>query len=658
VFNEVDMAKTILKMSYHGDIRRAILEEELTYERVCKRMQATWPTLEAGVIPKYADEEGDLCTLCSASFPDFLALARADAATKAALGAGGATGVSSEAASGQRPGSLVLRLELQAESATKTGGASKGALIEDSNSDRLEHPLLDATFSAIGGFVSEGDGQGEQRSREDNGGDPDFIRGRGGGHRWGYDWAQHGHGWKHHCPHGHGWGDRAVDPNAWLLRPRKIVWLLSRLRASGALSSRVAASFCANLLPGMVAKVANNVEEVGRSVRQNLTQLQTVLHSLVELVKDTKGLEHCETALAVLAVMVDDESPDEAVASDKAAGEALLMLLTAVDMLPFDDKLAFLDAAYHALKTELHSLLDSVEECTPYWAKVQLQHPHVTCDGCDKGPIQGLRFRCKSCADFDLCGECYAKKTVLHSGAYADHEFECIPTDWSAIRKRKWDENPIAEAMHKGAWAVKHAMAGLFGKGCKGKGKKGKCGKRDAEAARMNVAAGDDWKLKKGKFFKGKGKGKGEDEGSKEKKPERSCASPGCTFLATWHPTHCCGACARKGCACHGPRCARQTIQQTVREPENGSAVEVEQSTLTTCEAVDLAQGPLPLEPSAPVRRVIPVSLGDGQQLSIEWLKGEEPEAVAQRFLTEQGLPLDELSTIVAFMAMADEQLQ
>merc|ERR1719476_686979 len=99
-------------------------------------------------------------------------------------------------------------------------------------------------------------------------------------------------------------------------------------------------------------------------------------------------------------------------------------------------------------------------------------------------------------------------------------------------------------------------------------------------------------------------------------------------------------------------------MQQAVREPENGGAAEVEQSTLTTCEAASLVQGPLPLEPSAPARRVVPVSLGDGQQLSIEWLKGEEPEAVARRFLAEQGLPLDELSTIVAFVAMADAQLQ
>jgi len=41
-------------------------------------------------------------------------------------------------------------------------------------------------------------------------------------------------------------------------------------------------------------------------------------------------------------------------------------------------------------------------------------HWGVTCDGCGAFPIQGPRFKCQSCADYDLCERCYAQKDVLH----------------------------------------------------------------------------------------------------------------------------------------------------------------------------------------------------------------------------------------------------
>eukprot|EP00808_Paulinella_micropora_P011339 g13199.t1 len=43
-------------------------------------------------------------------------------------------------------------------------------------------------------------------------------------------------------------------------------------------------------------------------------------------------------------------------------------------------------------------------------------HRNVTCDGCGMHPIQGERFQCTVCNDFDLCGACEAK-----GGHPADH---------------------------------------------------------------------------------------------------------------------------------------------------------------------------------------------------------------------------------------------
>merc|ERR1719264_2509573 len=41
-------------------------------------------------------------------------------------------------------------------------------------------------------------------------------------------------------------------------------------------------------------------------------------------------------------------------------------------------------------------------------------HHGVTCDGCDKAPIVGFRYKCVVCDDYDLCGAC--EKAGKHPG--------------------------------------------------------------------------------------------------------------------------------------------------------------------------------------------------------------------------------------------------
>jgi next-to-BRCA1 protein 1 len=40
------------------------------------------------------------------------------------------------------------------------------------------------------------------------------------------------------------------------------------------------------------------------------------------------------------------------------------------------------------------------------------QHTAVTCDGCDKTPFVGIRFKCDTCHDYDLCQECMQKQVI------------------------------------------------------------------------------------------------------------------------------------------------------------------------------------------------------------------------------------------------------
>ena len=51
-------------------------------------------------------------------------------------------------------------------------------------------------------------------------------------------------------------------------------------------------------------------------------------------------------------------------------------------------------------------------------------HRNIMCDGCEtKQPLIGKRYKCTTCADYDLCQICHAKRDSIHPG----HEFEKIP---------------------------------------------------------------------------------------------------------------------------------------------------------------------------------------------------------------------------------------
>ena len=46
-----------------------------------------------------------------------------------------------------------------------------------------------------------------------------------------------------------------------------------------------------------------------------------------------------------------------------------------------------------------------------------VKHPNIICDTCKTQGIQGMRWKCTKCHDFDLCGLCYMadKHDLAHS---------------------------------------------------------------------------------------------------------------------------------------------------------------------------------------------------------------------------------------------------
>lgn len=72
------MSRTVLKISYQGEIRRTLIEKDITYDAVIHSISEVFPKVK-DYSAKYLDEEGDACTLCESTFKDFLAVACAGA---------------------------------------------------------------------------------------------------------------------------------------------------------------------------------------------------------------------------------------------------------------------------------------------------------------------------------------------------------------------------------------------------------------------------------------------------------------------------------------------------------------------------------------------------------------------------------------------------
>jgi len=156
------------------------------------------------------------------------------------------------------------------------------------------------------------------------------------------------------------------------------------------------------------------------------------------------------------------------------------------------------------------------------------------------------------------------------------------------------------------------------------------------------------------KGCKGKSKGEGKEKGkgrcsakrvvdevdndSMECKP-RACAREGCSFAATWHPTHCCGSCAHSKGE-HGPRCEHKPM------PEMAAQGGVKHEEVTTGKQ-QMANQEFGFD------FAFPVVVEDGRRLTIAWNKLDDLQQVAEGFMLEHSIPPEEFPTIKGFLEHA-----
>jgi len=191
--------------------------------------------------------------------------------------------------------------------------------------------------------------------------------------------------------------------------------------------------------------------------------------------------------------------------------------------------------------------------------------------GKGKGKCKGQKWDAQEEEEGDQTLPCKVKGKGKCNG-------ECTSQKWD-IQEDEDGEATMA-CVVKGTGKGKDKGKGKCKGKCKGKGMgKGKCqGLQWAAQEREECEETVPCEVKgKGKDMgKGKCKGKGKYCGSKsfggaeacsggaaaehlaKKACQRRACAAGCGFQVTWHPTHCCGACARGGS--HGPRCEKEPV--------------------------------------------------------------------------------------------------
>jgi len=549
----------VLKIKCNDQVHRLILPEgEPTYEKVQEAISQVYA--DGVVDAKYLDDEGDLCTLSPGSFSDFLGLS--DGKT--------------------------LKLEVSVVSPPAASSAvSSDAIVVAAPSNVAmsefapEAPQGNPTANVSGGFLQGSAGKGNHFSAAVNAAKPflEMLAGKAASFRARHD----------------GKGCRKGGRGPTL---EKIYFMLAQLRRNDALNPKSAAALILHSLPQLVENIAECSEKLDVILQQRMQELRPVIKDLQSLTANTPGLEECESVLKGL--MSEEAAVDSKMVST---------LLKALEALPFEARATFLKAFFASQEARLEDFLIQADKNMPCAPLSPLEHAGITCDSCERCPVKGLRFKCKSRPDYDLCAECFVDKAAVNGDECSGNDFSMM--FWPTSSVWQW-MGGVGKGMGKGMWNGMGSCEFKANADAKGKSK-GKCGKTKGGKRRCHKAGSE----------------------AKDEMPRR-CAREGCCYAATWHPTHCCARCVQSADGTHhGSRCERKPAPDIALE--------------ATCEEADgtLQHGPR-------YDLTFPVEVEDGRRLTISWNREDVPEHVAETFAQAHNIPLPEVATIVAFVRHAN----
>eukprot|EP00913_Durusdinium_trenchii_P022200 g20860.t1 len=314
------MATTVVKVQCDdGEIYRLTLQEEPSFETIVQLVASCCPEAQAflshsNCALKYADDEGDLCTLAPATFEDFLCMQRAQNSRLLKLRL-------KMPCSGRAPEKEDMPRRAPELDRTGHSGdhlassqdyhvpATRGTRLVELDSDRKT--LSDAELPSKSDTPPQGPPPGLEKEDQDR----DFSSGPGA---WG--------------PGGNGGG------------PRRLLSTLRMLREAGMLTPAMFASLTVQWLPLLTQRVARKVDKINHMARDGLdATLQKMLEialggrggqrrlgeAILEMLKALRGLgfevqtHFCETNGLATAVHLRAACPGNIILGALARGVGL-----------------------------------------------------------------------------------------------------------------------------------------------------------------------------------------------------------------------------------------------------------------------------------------------------------------------------------------------